>query len=87
MLAYVFEGAARFGARHAAPVANRHLAVFDDGDALSIAAGEAPARMLLISGRPLREPVAWRGPIVMNTDDELRKAFDELRAGTFVKMR
>jgi redox-sensitive bicupin YhaK (pirin superfamily) len=42
-------------------------------------------RFLLVSGRPLGEPVAWYGPIVMNTQDELRRAFEELEAGTFLK--
>jgi hypothetical protein len=87
VFAYVIEGTAQFGARHPMPVANRHLAVFDDGEALSMAAGEAAARFLLVSGRPLREPVAWRGPIVMNTREELRVAFEEYERGTFVKKR
>ena len=52
-----------------------------------MAAGDAPARLLLVSGRPLREPVAWRGPIVMNTREELRLAFEEYENGTFIKKR
>jgi len=48
-------------------------------------AGDDGVRFLLVSGRPLREPVAWYGPIVMNTQDELRRAFEELEAGTFLK--
>jgi len=87
VIAYVFEGEAVFGAGAGARVGNRHLAVFDDGDALPMAAGQAPARLLLVSGRPLREPVAWRGPIVMNTQDELLAAFEEFNNGTFIKKR
>jgi redox-sensitive bicupin YhaK (pirin superfamily) len=62
-----------------------HLIVFGDGDEVSITAGENPLRFLLISGRPLREPVAWYGPIVMNTQEELEIAFAEYRNGTFLK--
>jgi quercetin 2,3-dioxygenase len=62
-----------------------HLALFGDGDGVTISAGTEPARLLLISGRPIGEPVAWRGPIVMNTQEELRVAFDELQRGTFIK--
>jgi len=50
-----------------------------------VRAGDDGVRFLLVSGRPLREPVAWRGPIVMNTQEELRQAFDELDKGTFLK--
>ncbi|SYZ74766.1 Pirin-like protein CC_0481 [Candidatus Zixiibacteriota bacterium] len=64
---------------------NRSLVLFDSGDEVSIQAGENGVRFLLVSGRPLREPVAWYGPIVMNTQEQLRKAFDELRQGTFLK--
>jgi redox-sensitive bicupin YhaK (pirin superfamily) len=66
-------------------VGNRHLALLEDGDHLVVAAGEEPARFLLISGRPLKEPVAWYGPIVMNTREELRTAFEEYQNGTFIK--
>ncbi len=87
VFAYVFEGEARFGSREGTRVANRHLAIFDDGDSLVMSAGDAPARLLLISGKPLREPVAWRGPIVMNTREELRLAFEEYQNGTFIRKR
>jgi len=49
------------------------------------ALAEGPVRFLLVSGKPIREPIAWYGPIVMNTQDELRIAFDELQQGTFIK--
>jgi redox-sensitive bicupin YhaK (pirin superfamily) len=69
----------------ASPVANRALVLFDQGDEVVVDAGDAGIRFLLVSGAPLGEPVAWRGPIVMNTHDELATAFRELRDGTFIK--
>jgi redox-sensitive bicupin YhaK (pirin superfamily) len=64
---------------------NRSLVLFDRGDEVFVRAGDQGIRFLLVSGRPLEEPVAWYGPIVMNTDEELRQAYDELRAGTFIR--
>ncbi|HTL52626.1 MAG TPA: pirin family protein [Planctomycetota bacterium] len=64
---------------------NRSLVLFDRGDEVSVQAGPEGIRFLLVSGQPLQEPVAWRGPIVMNTQEELRQAFSELRSGTFLK--
>jgi quercetin 2,3-dioxygenase len=64
---------------------NRSLVVFDSGDEVTVQAGEDGIRFLLISGRPLEEPVAWYGPIVMNTQAELQQAVTELRNGTFIK--
>jgi redox-sensitive bicupin YhaK (pirin superfamily) len=64
---------------------NRSLVLFDRGDEVTVQAGEEGIRFLLVSGRPIQEPVAWRGPIVMNTDDELRQAFHELHDGSFIK--
>jgi redox-sensitive bicupin YhaK (pirin superfamily) len=66
-------------------VGNRSLVVFDRGDEVTVQAGEQGIRFLLVSGRPLKEPVAWYGPIVMNTQTELQQAVSELRAGTFIK--
>jgi redox-sensitive bicupin YhaK (pirin superfamily) len=63
------------------------LVLFDRGDEVSVQAGEKGIRFLLVSGRPLREPVAWYGPIVMNTQEQLRHAFEELERGTFLKER
>ncbi len=97
--AYVFEGAGRFanasepqavktdviGAAEGTYADNRSLVVFDSGDEVTVQAGEQGIRFLLVSGRPLGEPVAWRGPIVMNTNEELRQAFEEYRNGTFLK--
>ena len=64
---------------------DRTLVVFDKGDEVVVQAGEKGIRFLLISGKPIQEPVAWHGPIVMNTRQELQQAFDELRGGTFIK--
>ena len=66
-------------------VGNRSLVVFDSGDEVSVQAGDQGIRFLLVSGRPIKEPVAWHGPIVMNTQDEIRRAVAELRNGTFIK--
>ena len=64
---------------------NRSLVLFDRGDEVMVQAGEEGIRFLLVSGEPLQEPVAWRGPIVMNTQEQLQQAYAELRAGTFIK--
>ena len=64
---------------------NRSLVIFDSGDEVTVRAGEKGMRFLLVSGQPLQEPVAWQGPIVMNTKEELQTAYDELRRGTFIK--
>jgi redox-sensitive bicupin YhaK (pirin superfamily) len=64
---------------------NRSLVLFDRGDEIVVQAGEQGIRFLLVSGKPLEEPVAWYGPIVMNTNEELQQAFNELKDGTFIK--
>ena len=64
---------------------NRSLILFDRGDEITVQAGEQGIRFLLVSGKPIEEPVAWYGPIVMNTQQELAQAFSELRNNTFIK--
>jgi redox-sensitive bicupin YhaK (pirin superfamily) len=64
---------------------NRTLIKFGTGEEVTVQAGEEGIRFLLISGAPIQEPVAWHGPIVMNTREELMQAFAELRNGTFIK--
>ena len=64
---------------------NRSLVVFDSGDEVTVQAGDEGIRFLLVSGKPIEEPVAWHGPIVMNTQAELQQAVSELRNGTFIK--
>jgi len=67
------------------PAGDRSLVLFDAGDEIVVQAGERGIRFLLVSGRPIQEPVAWYGPIVMNTRDELRQALEDLQQGTFIK--
>ena len=67
------------------PVGNRSLVLFDSGDEVTVRAGDDGIRFLLVSGKPIEEPVAWHGPIVMNTQAELQQAVAELRNGTFIK--
>ena len=69
------------------PTGDRSLVVFDSGDEVTVQAGDEGIRFLLVSGKPIEEPVAWYGPIVMNTQAELRQAVSELRDGTFIKHR
>jgi redox-sensitive bicupin YhaK (pirin superfamily) len=85
--AYVVKGEARFDDGVQPPCGARHLVVFGGGDRVSVTAGSDGVRFLLISGAPLREPVAWGGPIVMNTQEELARAFEDYRNGTFIKPR
>jgi redox-sensitive bicupin YhaK (pirin superfamily) len=66
---------------------DRSLVLFDRGDEVVVQAGDDGIRFLLVSGKPLKEPVAWYGPIVMNTQEQLREAFNELQKGTFLKSR
>lgn len=68
-----------------ADASNRSLVLFDRGDEVMVQAGEDGIRFLLVSGKPLQEPVAWYGPIVMNTQEQLQEAFTELREGTFLR--
>jgi len=67
------------------PIGNRSLVVFDRGDEVVVQAGEHGIRFLLVSGQPIEEPVAWYGPIVMNTRQEIQQAISDLQAGTFIK--
>ncbi len=82
--AILTEDATRPDATPAYEATNRSLVLFDAGDEVTVRAGEGGVRFLLISGHPLEEPVAWRGPIVMNTAEELRRAYQELTDGTFI---
>jgi redox-sensitive bicupin YhaK (pirin superfamily) len=83
--AYVIEGSGYFDIEKKKNIATEHLVIFKDGDVVEIEANDSELRFLFISGKPLGEPVAWRGPIVMNTQEELQIAFDEYRNGTFIK--
>lgn len=79
--AYVFEGEAEFGDQN---VSHTRLAVLGDGDYIKVSAAESPVRFLLVSGKPLNEPIARYGPFVMNTREEIEQALRDLRQGTFV---
>jgi len=85
VFAYVIEGSATFGTERESLYGSETLVHYADGDAVSITAEKEPVRFLLVSGKPIGEPVAWYGPIVMNTDEEIRIAFEEYRKGTFIK--
>ena len=84
--AYLFEGQAKFSDGDGETVVNRspQLVVWGEGDSVDIATGESPARFLLVSGKPLHEPVARYGPFVMNTREEIEETLRDLRQGTFV---
>jgi redox-sensitive bicupin YhaK (pirin superfamily) len=100
--AYVFEGSGTFrdasdpravqtdlvgeGTTRPDFVGNRSLVLFDRGDEIVVQAGDQGIRFLLVSGKPIEEPVAWYGPIVMNTRAELQQAYNELNNGTFIKV-
>ena len=82
---YEMEGENYFDMERKAAVGNYSLVVFGDGEAVQVATDEKGVRFLLISGKPIGEPVAWYGPIVMNTREELQVAFEEYRRGEFVR--
>jgi redox-sensitive bicupin YhaK (pirin superfamily) len=87
VFAYIIEGTAYFDTKKEKVIEIKNLVIFDKGDEIEITTADQPVRFLLISGKPIREPVAWRGPIVMNTEEELRIAFDEYQKGTFIKYK
>ncbi len=84
---YEVEGAGWSDLRRDPLVGSESLVLLGDGDQVTVSAEDEPARFLLVSGKPIHEPVAWYGPIVMNTQEELRIAFAEYRDGTFIKHR
>jgi redox-sensitive bicupin YhaK (pirin superfamily) len=83
--AYIFAGSGFFAPDNKETVASETLLVYRDGDRVSIISADQGLRFLLVSGKPLNEPVAWGGPIVMNTQAELDLAFREFQDGTFIK--
>ena len=85
VFAYVIEGEAIFDPFKDTLVNAENLVIYRDGDEIVVKTKEIPVRFLLISGKPIGEPVAWRGPIVMNTEEELRIAFNEYNKNTFIK--
>jgi len=83
--AYEIEGINYFDFKRDCLIGPENVIIFDEGDQLAFTSVDEAVRFLLISGKPIHEPVAWYGPIVMNTQDELRVAFEEYRNGTFIK--
>jgi redox-sensitive bicupin YhaK (pirin superfamily) len=83
--AYVFQGEGYFDSQKDHLITPGHLVIFSEGDRVEICSDKTSLRFLLVSGKPIGEPVAWYGPIVMNTEDELKTAFEEYRSGTFIK--
>ena len=84
---YEAEGVNYFDIQREPFVGNGTLVLFEDGEQIMVSTEDQPVRFLLISGKPLGEPIAWYGPIVMNTQEELRIAYDELNRGTFIKAK
>lgn len=85
VFAYTIEGEGYFDDSKEDLLRKETLVIYRDGDVVKISTDKEKVRLLLISGKPLKEPVAWRGPIVMNTDEELRIAFEEYQNDTFIK--
>ena len=85
VFAFIFEGEVFFDGNHETPVKKGQLVKLTDGDQVKVTTTDHETRFILVSGKPLNEPVAWRGPIVMNTDEELDIAFREYRDGSFIK--
>lgn len=82
---HVIEGQGRFDETRKDLIGNGTVCLYTDGDHIAVTTAEEPVRFLLISGKPIGEPIAWYGPIVMNTDEELQLAFEEYQNGTFIK--
>jgi len=87
LFAYQLEGKNYFDMEFDPTLGDKNLILYEDGDQILVATEQQPVRFLFVSGRPIKEPIAWYGPIVMNTEKELRKAFFELQDGTFIKTK
>jgi quercetin 2,3-dioxygenase len=85
VFAYIYQGRGYFDTHTSKPIETEHVLILEQGDLVAVRTEKDPLRFLLISGKPLDEPIAWYGPIVMNTDEELELAFREYRDGTFIK--
>ncbi len=84
LFVYIVQGSASF-AGSSNEVSHKHVVLFGTGDNLQVTAGTNGARILVFSAKPINEPIAWGGPVVMNTEAELNEAFAEMQAGTFIK--
>lgn len=85
LFVYIVQGKGQFGDSENNVFPGRRALLFNKGDEFKVKAGEEGLRFLLFAAVPLKEPIAWGGPIVMNTDHELRQAFQEIKEGTFIK--
>jgi redox-sensitive bicupin YhaK (pirin superfamily) len=85
LFSYIIQGSASFGDEKSTIIPEKHVVLFSEGNKFSLKASEHGIRFLLLSGKPLKEPIAWGGPIVMNTREELNLAFEELEKNTFIK--
>jgi len=85
--AYVIGGAGSFGPGTGGTTGNRTMLLFSGGDEVRVTSSPEGVRFLFFSGKPINEPVAWGGPVVMNTQEELRLAFAEYRDGTFIRTK
>src|SRR5213083_813765 len=85
VFAYLLEGRASFDEEASDLIEDGHLVIFDKGDSVRVKTRNAATRLLLVSGRPLNEPIAWWGPIVMNNRKEIEQAVEEFQNGTFIK--
>jgi len=83
--AFQREGSNYFDMQHERWLGNRTLILYEDGDQIQVATQDDPVHFFLVSGRPLEEPIAWYGPIVMNTEEEIKLAFADLQDGTFIR--
>lgn len=85
LFVYILQGEASFGPESDKLISEKHAVLFNEGNKFRVKASNKGIRFLLMSGKPLNEPIAWGGPIVMNTKEELNLAFRELDENTFIK--
>jgi redox-sensitive bicupin YhaK (pirin superfamily) len=85
LFVYILSGAGKFEEEHEELIFEKHAILFEQGEKFKVTSGKSGLRFLLLSGKPLKDPIAWGGPIVMNTQEELDEAFEELQKGTFIK--
>lgn len=85
LFVYIIQGEGCFDPNAQEFISEKHAVLFEEGDTLSVKALSQGMRFLLLAAKPLKEPIAWGGPIVMNTKEELNQAFKEIEEGTFIK--
>jgi redox-sensitive bicupin YhaK (pirin superfamily) len=85
VFSYIYSGEGIFEEGSTETLGDKQLVLFGPGDRVEITSGDKGLRFLFVSGKPLNEPIAWGGPIVMNTEEELQLAFDEIKNGNFIK--